>query len=87
MNPSTIADIELTLSELCILIAAAEGIYSGLSPQKQIKMLRGVHNRLSELVSQETELHPGLHPIENRWLNSAGSRISYQAGDLTEPAV
>ena len=65
MNPSTIADIELTLSELCLLIAAAEGIYSGLSPQKQIKMLRAVHNRLSELVSHETEVCPGLFPIES----------------------
>lgn len=64
MNPSIIADIELTLSELCILIAAAEGIYSGLSPQKQIIMLRGVHNRLSDLVSQEIEVSPALHPLE-----------------------
>ena len=60
MNPSIIADIELTLSELCILIAAAEGIYSGLSPQKQIMMLREVHNRLLDLLRQETEAHPQL---------------------------
>lgn len=66
MNPSTIADIELTLSELGILIAAAEGIYSGLSPQKQIMMLRAVYNRLSGMVSQEqeTEMPPELHPLE-----------------------
>lgn len=56
MNPSIIADIELTLSELGVLIAAAEGMYSGISPQKQIVMLRSVHNRLSHLVKQETEM-------------------------------
>ncbi|MDJ0707659.1 MAG: hypothetical protein QNJ46_30655 [Leptolyngbyaceae cyanobacterium MO_188.B28] len=78
MSPSIIADIELTLSELCILIASAEGIYSGLSPQKQIKMLRGVHNRLSEMVSEETEVRPELHPIESKRPNRKAFRISHQ---------
>ena len=56
MNPTLIADIEITLSELGVLIAAAEGMYSGISPQKQIMMLRSVHNRLSDMVTQETAM-------------------------------